>query len=166
MFRLYLTSLFLLATLRLLPAHAQAPQATDKAPVTVRKTANALTPDRYTGRQLMVGSGGGFTGFSTTYYLLDNGRLFGRRSRDTAYRFLGKQSMTNTKRAFATVETTCRIKKTRFDKPGNTYKFVRWKQGKQQYNVTWGATDATVPALYPKFYTSFMNMIPATARLK
>lgn len=157
----------LLATLRLSPADAQPPRAVGSAVlVVVKKTAHAVTPASYTGRQLMVGSGGGFTGFSTTYYLLDNGQLFGRHSRDTTYRFISKQTTANTKRAFATVETTCRIKKVRFDKPGNIYKFVRWKRGKQQYNVTWGATGATVPAAFPKFYTSFMAMIPAAARLK
>jgi hypothetical protein len=113
----------------------------------------------------MVGSGGGFTGSSTTYYLLDNGRLYIQRSLDTTYRYLGKQSVASTKRAFTTVETKCRIKKTRFDKPGNTYRFVRWKKGKQQYSVTWGAVGASVPASYTSFYKAFMKMIPATARL-
>jgi len=156
----------LLATLRLSPADAQPPRAVGRAVLVVVKKTAHVTPASYTGRQLMVGSGGGFTGFSTTYYLLDNGQLFGRHSRDTTYRFISKQTTANTKRAFATVETTCRIKKVRFDKPGNTYKFVRWKRGKQQYNVTWGATGTTVPAAFPKFYTSFMAMIPAAARLK
>lgn len=132
----------------------------------MKKTAHAPTPTSYTGRQLVVGSGGGFTGFSTTYYLLDNGQLFGRRSQDTVYRVLGKLTTANTKRAFAAVETTGRIKKIRFDNPGNTYKFVGWKRGKQRYNVTWGAPGAAVPAAYPAFYNSFMKMIPATARLK
>lgn len=114
----------------------------------------------------MVGSGGGFTGFSTTYCLLDNGRLFSRSSRDTAYRFLGQQTTANTKRAFAMVETTGRIRKVRFDNPGNTYKFVEWQRGKQHYRVTWGAVGVTVPAAYPPFYNWFMTMIPAPTPLR
>ncbi len=145
-----------------LSAHAQAPRAV--VPDTTVQAIAPRQPDSYTGRQLLVGSGGGFTGASTTYCLLDNGQLFSRQSRDTTYRFLGHQTRANTRRAFATVETKCRIKKTRFDKPGNIYKFVRWKRGKQQYGVTWGAVGARVPATYPRFYTSFMALIPATAR--
>ena len=165
--QLFLILVCLLETLCIFPADAQPSRtAADSIPVVVKKPAHAVTPASYAGRQLIVGSGGGFTGFSTTYYLLDNGQLFGRRSRDTVYRFIGKQTSANTKRAFATVETKCRIKKVRFNNPGNTYKFVRWKRGKQQYNVIWGAMDAAVPTTYPKFYDSFMKMIPAASRLK
>ena len=167
--QLFLILVCLLETLCVFPANAQPPRtAADSIPVVVKKTARAISPASYAGRQLIVGSGGGFTGFSTTYYLLDNGQLFGRRSRDTVYRFIGKQTSANTKRAFATVETKCRIKKVRFDNPnpGNTYKFVGWKRGKQQYNVTWGAMGAAVPSAYSKFYDSFMKMIPAASRLK
>ena len=172
MLRLVLILLCLLLMPCLPAAHAQPPRASSgNRAVVAKKTTPALVdrsdrPDSYAGRQLMVGSGGGFTGFSTTYYLLDDGRLFSRRSQDTTYRFLGKQTVANTKRAFAAVEITGRIKKVRFDNPGNTYKFVRWKKGKQQYNVTWGAPGITVPATYRKFYDSFMNMISASARLK
>lgn len=158
--------------LRLLPAPAQSPQAAGKdAPVVAKKTYSAVPrssdrPATYSGRQLMVGSGGGFTGFSTTYCLLDNGQLFGRQGLDTAYRYLGKQTPANTKWAFATVETTGRIKRVQFDNPGNTYKFVRWKKGRQQYGITWGAPGTTVPTAYPKFYTSFMKKFLAASRLK
>ncbi|GAB3641757.1 FAD-binding oxidoreductase [Spirosoma arcticum] len=156
----------LLAMSCVLPADAQSPQAITKdVPVVMTKTAYAPTPASYTGRQLMVGNGGGFTGFSTMYYLLDNGQLFSRRSQDTVYRALGKLTAADTKRAFATVETTGRIKKLRFNKPGNTYKFVGWKWGKQQYTVTWGAPGATVPATYSTFYDSFMSIIPTATRL-
>jgi hypothetical protein len=167
-----MNGLFLSITLGVLSlnsAFAQ-PKSTDSTvnnvPVVIRKTASANTPATYTGRQIMVGSGGGFTGFSTTYYLLDNGQLFGRRSRDTTFTPLGKQTAANTKRVFRAAETTCKIKTTKFNSPGNMYKFVRWRKGKQEYNVVWGEPGKAVPASYPKFYNSFMAMIPATSRLK
>ncbi|WP_232540899.1 FAD-binding oxidoreductase [Spirosoma endbachense] len=140
--------------------------ATGKVPVVLKKTVRAVTPITYTGRQIAVGSGGGFTGFSTTYYLLDNGQLFGRRSRDTTFTLIAKQTAANTKRVFKTVESNCKIKTTHFDNPGNTYRFVQWQKGKQAYKVTWGIPEKTVPANYQKFYDSFMTMIPASLRLK
>ncbi|WP_338873155.1 FAD-binding oxidoreductase [Spirosoma sp. SC4-14] len=136
------------------------------APVVIKKTAKAITPATYTGKQVVVGNGGGFTGASTSYYLLENGQLFGRRSHDTTFTFLAKQTTTNTKRIFSKVENSCKIKKTRFDHPGNVYTFVQWRKGKTSYKVTWGATGKKAPSNYPKFYNSFMAMIPASLRLK
>jgi len=140
-------------------------QSTGTVPVTVRKTSATKTPATYSGRQIIVGTGGGFTGESTTYYLLENGRLFGKRGQDSGFRFIGQQTAANTKRVFTALENACKIKSTRFDNPGNTYTFVGWKKGRQTYKVTWGAPDTTVPGAYPRFYTSFMAMIPASSRL-
>jgi len=134
-------------------------------PIVVKKTSKTITPATYTGKQVIVGHGGGFTGATTTYYLLENGQLFGRRSRDTTFTFLARQTAANTKRIFSTVEGACKVKTTRFDHPGNVYKFVQWRKGKKQYKVTWGATGKKVPVNYPKFYDSFMAMVPASLRL-
>lgn len=138
----------------------------DNSPIVIRKTTPAITPATYKGRQVAVGSGGGFTGFSTTYYLLDNGMLFGKRSRDTTFTPIGSQTVANTRRVFATVEGNCNIKTTRFNNPGNTYKFVQWQKARQVFKVTWGGTGKPVPANYPRFYESFMAMIPGSLRLK
>ena len=114
----------------------------------------------------MVGSGGGVTGFSTTYYLLENGKLFGRRTRDTTFTFIGQQTAANTKRVFTSAEVNCKIKTIKFDHPGNIYKFVRWRKGKTSHKITWGEAGKTVPPNYPNFYDSFMAMIPVASRLK
>ena len=164
--QLFLIILLFLLAFTSLVAQAQGIRAAgDKMPV-VQKTATAGTPTTYTGRQIMVGSGGGVTGFSTTYYLLDNGKLFGRRSRDTTFTFIGQQTAANTKSAFAVAEEKCTIKTAKFNNPGNTYKFIHWRKGKTGNKVAWGAVGKIVPANYPKFYDSFMAMIPATSRLK
>ncbi len=164
MTRLFLS--FLLFSVNLISIQAQDVRATgDKMPQ-LRRANLVVTPALYTGRQIMVGSGGGFTGASTTYYLLENGKLFGRRSRDTTYTFIGQQTAANTKRVFSSVEVSCKIKTTKFDEPGNTYKFVQWRKGKLAYKVSWGAAGKKVPANYPKVYDAFMAMIPTSLRLK
>lgn len=136
----------------------------DQMPV-VRKTNTAGLPTTYTGRQIRVGSGGGVTGFATTYYLLENGKLFGRRSRDTTFTFIGQQTATNTRRVFSVAESKCKIKTAKFDHPGNVYTFIEWKKGKQEHKVSWGAAGKVVPANYRQFYNSFMAMIPTAVRL-
>ena len=114
----------------------------------------------------MLGNGGGITGASTAYYLLDNGRLFTRSSRDTVFTFIGKQTGADTKQAFETAEEDCQIKTTVFNHPGNTYKFAQWTEGAQRYKVTWGDVDKTVPPSYPQLYNSFMAMVTASEKQK
>jgi hypothetical protein len=122
-------------------------------------------PTGYRGRQVVVGRGGGIAGGWTAWYLLDNGDLFTRQSRDSTFRKLGRQTPANTKRVFATLDNTCRIKTTRFNEPGNTYQFVELTEryGRRRaatHRVTWGAIGQPPPASYPRFYQSFMAMIP------
>ncbi|WP_345244741.1 FAD-binding oxidoreductase [Nibrella saemangeumensis] len=123
------------------------------------------TPLLYKGRQIVVGSGGGFTGESVSYYLLDNGTLFAKRSTDSTFHVVSKQTIANTQRTFRLLENGCKIKSAKFDHPGNRYYFVSWKKGKQEHAVKWGDPKHTVPASYNQFYKSFMAMIPASARL-
>jgi len=119
-------------------------------------------PDAYKGRQMAVGSGGGFTGLTTTYYLLDNGKLFRKTNRDTTYTALGKLKATRRKQLFSAVLDTCQIKEASYNQPGNVSRFVLFQHGDETHRVTWAASDSAVPASYPKFYQSFMAMLPAS----
>ncbi|MFD1143418.1 FAD-binding oxidoreductase [Larkinella insperata] len=121
-------------------------------------------PLSYRKRQIMVGKGGGFTGASTVYYLLENGYLYRKTEADSLFTRLGKQPATTTRRLFNELEANCRIKTVQFDQPGNTYRFVGWKKGQQEYRVTWGATGQTVPPAFSKFYNSFMKLVPVSKR--
>ncbi|AQG82524.1 hypothetical protein AWR27_15690 [Spirosoma montaniterrae] len=143
----------------------QATPPVSARPIQAQKSTVAM-PNTYKKRQVMVGNGGGVTGGSVTYYLLEDGRLYGKRSRDKGYTFIGQQKPLATKRVFETVESKCSIAKTKFDKPGNMYQFVGWQNDKKRYQVTWAKGDSTVPANYPKFHKAFMNMIPVASRLK
>lgn len=132
----------------------------------IKAVPQSVTPDTYVGRQICVGSGGGVTGFTTTYYLLDNGKLFRRRSRDSTFTLLGQHSPVRTACMFRTVEKTCKITTTTFDHPGNLYKFVQWRHGEQHYKVIWGEANKKVPQVYARFYSSFMKKVPGIAKPK
>ncbi|UFH54622.1 FAD-binding oxidoreductase [Spirosoma sp. KNUC1025] len=127
--------------------------ATDAIPKPIPRLVERITPNTYKGRQIAVGSGGGFTGAWSMYYLFDNGRLFGRHSRDTTFTFIGQQSTARTKRLFNSAEITCKIKKTKFDHPGNRYKFVQWRKGKLSYKVSWGHWAKKCPLRIQSFMT-------------
>jgi hypothetical protein len=113
---------------------------------------------------LTVGSGGGFTGKETAYLLLDDGRLYRRTSTQPTYALIGRQTAATTKRVFTSVEDRCAIRRTAYDKPGNMYRFVRWKKGAEQYKVAWAPNDGNVPAGYNQVYSSFMGMLPITTK--
>ncbi|MEZ0539965.1 FAD-binding oxidoreductase [Fibrella arboris] len=143
-------------------------QKTDKTPAMVMRTRKKLAsreiPDTYTGRILSVGSGGGIVGRETSYSLLDDGRLFGRKAGQTSYTFIGKQTASNTKKVFWSAEDRCAIRKTTYSKPGNVYRFVSWRKGSEQHKVTWAPGDKKLPANYEQVYTGFMGMIPPASR--
>lgn len=121
-------------------------------------------PLTYKNRQIVVGKGGGFTGASTAYYLLENGYLYVKSDTDSVFTPLGKKSAAITRRLFKDLETACRIKTTRFSQPGNLYQFVSWKKNQQEYKVSWGDPRQPPPARFVKFYQSFMAQIPAPKR--
>ena len=141
---------------------------TAKAPAmampTKKTTVSREVPDTYKGRILTVGSGGGVRGQETAYYLLDDGRLFGRKPGQTTYVLIGQQTPANTKKVFQSVEDRCAIRKTAYNKPGNTYRFIGWKRGVERYRVAWAPADKAVPPNYNQVYTAFLGMIPASKR--
>ncbi len=176
MLKILLTTALCLATTCLLVA--QAPQAADPA-TRVRKPRTTKTskmptlalrtrkktgqtqevPDLYRGRVLAVGSGGGVRGGESAYYLLDDGRLFSRKPGEKGYTFIGTQTAANTKKVFWSVEDRCAIRKTTYNKPGNTYRFVQWKKGTEKYRVTWATGDKDVPGNFEQVYKGFMGML-------
>lgn len=117
-------------------------------------------PATYKNRQIIVGKGGGFTGASKAYYLLENGYFYSKSDTDSLFTRLGKKSAATTRRLFKELETGCRIKTARFDQPGNQYQFVSWKKNRQEYIVTWGDSQQPPPARFLAFYKSFMALVP------
>ncbi|MEZ0607117.1 FAD-binding oxidoreductase [Fibrella sp. WM1] len=151
---------------------AQAPQAASSTSLTTRQTGAVVKsagksvrvvreiPDTYKGRVILVGSGGGVVGKETTYSLLDDGRLFSKKTGEKTHTYIGKQTAANTKKVFWSVEDRCAIKKTKYQKPGNLYRFVGWRKGREAYKVSWAPGDKTVPANYEQVYKGFIGMLP------
>lgn len=125
----------------------------------IQPTAGPLT---YTGRQLVVGSGGGFTGHASAYYLFENGHFFTSTS-DSTFTRLRNVPAATVRRLFESAERDCRIRTTTFDHPGNRYRFVRWQRRGQSNTVTWGDARQPAPAPYLRFYRTFMALIPGAS---
>jgi len=116
-------------------------------------------PLDYPGRQIIVRSGGGFTGGVKSYHLTDDGYLYFRQGVDSTYKPLGKRKLSTVQKTFATLETTCKIQQTEFKHPGNLYYSVAWKQGKTEHEVVWGDPQHPAPASYRQFYRTFMDLV-------
>lgn len=94
------------------------------------------TPDTYEERQVMFGSGGGFTGAVTTYCLLDNGQLFLKPNLKEPYEAAGKVSKKDVAAVFAMIEEQ-ELTKITLSMPGNMYNFVEIKADGASNSCTW-----------------------------
>ncbi len=122
-------------------------------------TAQQYSPQELPQTKIEWGAGGGFTGGSTTYILLENGQIF-----------VFKNSKDNIQELNPIKETMARdlfikAKQLNLDnfvnRPGNLYKFISFEDKNQENTITWGATDYQCPQKIIDFYNALEK-----ARLK
>ena len=119
-------------------------------------TASLSFVERYEGQQLIVGSGGGFSGAWREYRLLENGQLYTKTSRETDFTL----AKTIDNQTFESLFKDARnIKWKAFDEPGNVYYYISWKKGNVETQVKWGYPDAKPTAAVQKLYDVFMAKI-------
>ena len=110
-------------------------------------------------KQVVIGSGGGFSGAIKEYILLENGYLYQRElPKDTTFQI--RVLYRSTAKKYFTKLTQLSLKRRKFDNPGNVYYYVeQYDSPKQKYRVTWGS--ATPPKDVKAFYDDFIrNLIP------
>jgi len=123
-------------------------------------TAGSPGPPSSTGRTIIVGQGGGFTGAVTTHSLTQEGQYKKTSSlKEVAAKIMQKeQSITST--TFADF-SSLNIESIDFQKPGNMYYFVGYREGEVEKKVIWGsaqdAPPAEVKAFYDNFYKNIIN---------
>jgi hypothetical protein len=116
------------------------------------------TPATFPGKQLIFGSGGGFTGEVIEYTLLENGQLFLNNTLTKEIKQLQRLSWKKRKWAFAEAEKLS-LENISFNHPGNLYYYIQVKQGESNHRVTWGnPTEAAPPAL-EDFYKQLLSKV-------
>lgn len=93
-------------------------------------------PTDFKDRQILFGSGGGFTGVETTYILMENGQLF-QANLDETFVELHVLDKSTTKDFFDRL-TDCNMAEMDFNKPGNMYFFLEEKGKKVNKRLVWG----------------------------
>lgn len=113
----------------------------------------------YAGPQLIFGSGGGVSGGTVSYVLLENGQLFKLNSllKDTvALQKLSKKEAKDLFRKFEELH----IQQIDFNHPGNLYYFIENKQGSEKHRVVWGDQEYPPPIHVKNFYQILQGIVP------
>jgi hypothetical protein len=116
------------------------------------------TNDQATGRRLIFGEGGGFTGAVTTYTLQPDGQLQRTDSRTQETAKAGSVSPTEAAALFDRAENLIGANRD-FNHPGNQYFFVKLEDGNAQQGVTWGASNQPAPAGLEALYEELLKTI-------
>ncbi len=117
------------------------------------------TPDKLPERQLIFGNGGGFAGIETSFTVLENGQIFKRVGRDSAYVELVALPKKEAKLLFEKL-TSLQLYKLDVNKPGNLYYFVQEINETIDSRATWGAGDYLPPQSLVSIYkelAAFVN---------
>ncbi|QHT71160.1 hypothetical protein GXP67_33160 [Rhodocytophaga rosea] len=112
--------------------------------------------DADTGRQVIFGSGGGFSGQVIEYTLLENGQLSRTNSLSKEKIILKALPKKEAQSYFEQAEQL-HLGTMNFKHPGNLYYFIRLKKGEKAEEVLWGNTDHPVPAQVRALYESLEN---------
>ena len=109
-------------------------------------------PSNYKGDQIHFGQGGGFTGIITHYALLDDGRVFEKIARDTAYTFFEKWDKSFVQQLFANY-AALELNKLDHYHPGNLYYFIEYhSQQSPVHRISWGQSGHPVDDEISQFY--------------
>ncbi len=117
-------------------------------------------PNQYKKKQLIFGSGGGFTGAVTTYVLQENGEIY-KFLTDTTYEAVTILPKDTTKNYFSTLDTL-HLDSLDFNHPGNMYFFIEKKDGfkdEESARVTWGDGKHNPPTGIKELHTSLTQVI-------
>ena len=111
----------------------------------------------YKGRVLCIGSGGGFTGVSTSYFLLENGDLFRNGLSDTSYIKVGKLPKRITNQQFKGFDAMG-FNNLDMNDPGNRYYYLEMSDKHRKHKIQWGGNQGDDQTL-KIFHKNLMNYI-------
>ncbi len=122
-------------------------------------TAQKFKPEKYKKAILYFGHGGGFAGAETTYALMENGRLYSKKSL-TAKTFtsLIKLEKNQSAQIFNNY-FFLGIPEMQLEDPGNIYKFVEYTRKQNRHRLVWGG-QSPVPTNLVLFYSNLIGLLP------
>jgi len=114
--------------------------------------------EELTEKRLVFGNGGGMTGASDTYVLLENGQLFHTNSLTKQSSELESISRIKAKEYFTKLKELS-LSERDFDHPGNMYYFLEDVNSDEGHRVTWGSNDHEISEECKTFYKELRTTI-------
>ncbi len=97
-----------------------------------------VIPSAYSGDMMIVGSGGGFTGAYSTYYILDDGAIYRQNMQDTVFVKIGELSKKVVKHQFRMYDDM-KLGELELNDPGNRYHYLTYRdKSKNEHKIQWG----------------------------
>jgi len=112
-------------------------------------------PLTFSGKTIIVGSGGGFAGIEQEYRLLNNGQLYYRSSIRDSFKLVEAKSKGKA-RKWAVRFDSLQLEKVAFNEPGNIYKFVGYKTDSVENRIVWSNVNSVPNSAIPDFYKNFL----------
>lgn len=116
------------------------------------------TTEQLPDKQLVFGSGGGFSGANDAYVLLENGQVFHFNPLTETYTSL-KNIQKKEAINFFKILKTLELSQTDFNHPGNLYYFLEEVNGAEKHRVTWGSNDNEVDQEISTLYKDLKTAI-------
>jgi hypothetical protein len=119
------------------------------------------TPLDYPKTQIRIGNGGGFSGATTQYAVLENGDIFMSEGISEEYIKIGvidKESIGQHINNF----NFLKLQDVVFDEPGNTFTFITYMSEGKTHKIQWGnrpPLNKNVKTLYDNILNSISNTI-------
>ncbi len=130
-----------------------------------KTTQDYLTPYEYEGRSISFGNGGGFTGKSVEYTLMDNGQIFKGLNKEGNVDMIKKISRDQVNQIFDTYDILG-FDKLDVNSPGNMYFFVQMNilESEADHKVdnnklVWGNYDSGESKELRIFHANLMSLV-------
>ena len=104
------------------------------------KTTGQISPQKYEGKQIEFGSGGGFSGAIKSYTLLDNGTLFENIAFKDSSVVLLKLEKNLVDQIFTNYDVL-NLSILSMNEPGNTYNFMNFRDENTEQNLVWSGNS-------------------------
>jgi len=115
------------------------------------------TPEDYPAKQITFGSGGGFAGTYTHYYLFDNGQLFTNSTADKTYKKLKKVKKAQVTQIFRNFEVM-NMKSYQVNDPGNMSYYMEFKEKESSHKIQWGGNNQKLNKNVQTIYDILMSL--------
>jgi hypothetical protein len=115
------------------------------------QTSHVVSPDSFPGQQIIVSEGGGFSGQTTQYILLDNGQVFVKTVYPESIKEMDHLDKKSLREIFNRLDLL-NIKNIQFIHPGNMTYTLASRTGDDYYEIKWGDPAFKVPAEVLGYY--------------